>query len=95
MFAALTIVMLAGLAGPLLGYGRRGLVSVVVGELVGGAVLGRTGFGVIDPTIQPLPAFSAIGFAMLMFSAGTHVDIGSPKIREGFVRGASALAVEI
>lgn len=93
MFALLTIVMLAGLAGPLLGYGRRGYVSVVVGELVGGAVLGRTGFGVINPVIQPLPAFSAIGFAMLMFSAGTHVDIGSPKIREGFVRGLSALAV--
>ena len=93
MFALLTIVMLAGLAGPLMGYGRRGYISVVVGELVGGAVLGRTGFGVVDPTIQPLPAFSAIGFAMLMFSAGTHVDIGSPKIREGFVRGLSALAV--
>lgn len=93
MFALLTIVMLVGLAGPLLGYGRRGLVPVVVGELIGGAVLGRTGFGVIDPTVQPLPAFSAIGFAMLMFSAGTHVDIGSPQIREGFVRGLSALAV--
>lgn len=93
MFALLTIVMLAGLAGPLLGYGRRGLISVVVGELIGGAVLGRTGFGVIDPTVQPLPAFSAIGFAMLMFSAGTHVDIGSPQIREGFLRGLSALAV--
>lgn len=93
MFALLTIVMLAGLAGPLLGYGRRGYVSVVVGELIGGAVLGRTGFGVIDPTMQPLPAFTAIGFAMLMFSAGTHVDIGSPQIREGFARGLSALAV--
>ncbi|MBV8526877.1 MAG: cation:proton antiporter [Candidatus Dormibacteraeota bacterium] len=93
MFALLTIVMLAGLAGPLLGYGRRGLISVVVGELIGGAILGRTGFGVIDPTTQPLPAFSAIGFAMLMFSAGTHVDIRSPQIREGFVRGLSALAV--
>ena len=95
MFALLTIVMLAGLAGPLLGYGRRGYVSVVVGELIGGAVLGRTGFGVVDPTVQPLPAFSAIGFAMLMFSAGTHVDIGSPKIREGFVRGLSALALAV
>lgn len=93
MFALLTIVMLVGLAGPLLGYGRRGLVPVVAGELIGGAVLGRTGFGVIDPAVQPLPAFSAIGFAMLMFSAGTHVDIGSPQIRDGFLRGLSALAV--
>lgn len=93
MFALLTIVMLAGLAGPLMGQGRRGLVPVVIGELLAGAVLGRTGFGVIDATTQPLPAFSALGFAMLMFSAGTHVDIGSPQIRAGFVRGLSAFAI--
>ena len=90
MFALLTIVLLAGLAGPLLGYGRRGLVPVVVGELLAGAVLGRTGFGVIDPAQQPLPSFAAIGFAMLMFSAGTQVDIGSRAIRQGFERGVSA-----
>ncbi|MGH7685937.1 MAG: cation:proton antiporter [Candidatus Dormibacteria bacterium] len=90
MFALLTIVLLAGLAGPLLGYGRRGLVPVVVGELFAGAVLGRTGFGVIDAAQQPLPSFAAIGFAMLMFSAGTQVDIGSRAIRQGFERGITA-----
>ena len=93
MFALLTILMLAALAGPLLGYGRRGLVPVVVGELIGGAILGRTGLQVIDPTTQPLPSFSAIGFAMLMFTAGTQVDIGSPQIRSGFSRGVSTLLV--
>jgi Kef-type K+ transport system membrane component KefB len=30
---------------------------------------------------------------MLMFTAGTHVDIGSPAIREGFARGLLALAL--
>lgn len=93
MFALLTILMLAALAGPLLGYGRRGLVPVVVGELIAGAVLGRTGFHVVDATTQPLPSFSAIGFAMLMFTAGTQVDIGSPMIRSGAPRGLSALLV--
>ena len=93
MFTLLAVLMLAGLAGPLLGFGRRGLIPVVIGELAAGAVLGRTGFGVIDPAMQPLPAFGAVGFAMLMFTAGTHVDIGSPAIRQGFVRGAGAFAV--
>ena len=93
MFTLLSVLMLAGLAGPLLGFGRRGLVPVVIGELIAGAVLGRTGFGVIEPAMQPLPAFSAIGFAMLMFTAGTHVDIASPAIRQGFVRGVGAFAV--
>ena len=93
MFAQLTILVLAGLAGPLLAFGRRGLIPVVIGELIAGFVLGRTGFGVVDSATQPLPVLSAIGFAMLMFSAGTHVDIASPAIRQGFARGVLALAV--
>ena len=93
MFATLTVLLLAGLTGPALAIGRRGLEPVVLGELVGGIVLGRTGFGVIDATQQPLPVFSALGFAMLMFTAGTHVDIGSPAIRQGFGRGVLTFAV--
>jgi Kef-type K+ transport system membrane component KefB len=93
MFAQLTILVLAGLAGPLLAFGKRGLIPVVIGELVAGAVLGHTGFGIVDSATQPLPVLSAIGFAMLMFTAGTHVDIGSPAIRQGFARGVLALAI--
>jgi Kef-type K+ transport system membrane component KefB len=93
MFAQLTILVLAGLAGPLLAFGKRGLIPVVIGELVAGFVLGHTGFGIVDSAAQPLPVLSAIGFAMLMFTAGTHVDIGSPAIRQGFARGLLALAV--
>lgn len=93
MFAQLTILVFAGLAGPILAFGKRGLIPVVVGELIAGCILGHTGFGVINAASQPLPALSALGFAMLMFSAGMHVDIGSPSIREGFARGVLALAV--
>lgn len=93
MFAQLTILVLAGLAGPLLAFGRRALIPVVIGELLAGVVLGHTGFGVVNSVAQPFPAFSAIGFAMLMFGAGTHVDIGSPAIRQGFLRGLLALGV--
>ncbi|MBV9525223.1 MAG: cation:proton antiporter [Candidatus Dormibacteraeota bacterium] len=89
----LTVLVLAGLAGPLLSFGARGLVPAVIGELIAGFVLGRTGFGVIDPSLQPLPAFSALGFAMLMLSAGTHVDIGSPAIRQGLIRGLLAFVI--
>src|ERR1700674_64467 len=92
-FVLLTVLMLAGLAGPLLAFGARGLVPVVIGELTAGFVLGRTGFGVIDPGAQPLAAFMALGFAMLMLTAGTRVDIGSPAIRQGFGRGLAAFAL--
>jgi Kef-type K+ transport system membrane component KefB len=93
MFVQLAVLVLAGLAGPVLAGGRRGLVPVVVGELAAGAVLGHTGLGLVDPVAPPLPVFHAIGFAMLMLTAGTHVDIGSPAIRRGFVRGLAAFAV--
>jgi Kef-type K+ transport system membrane component KefB len=93
MFAQLTILVLAGLAGPLLAFGRRGLIPVVIGELFAGFVLGHTGFGVVNSAAQPLPVLGAIGFAMLMFGAGTHVDIASPAIRQGFARGLIALAI--
>lgn len=93
MFVQLAVLILAGLAGPLLASGRGGLVPVVVGELAAGVALGHTGLRAVDPGAAPLPVFRAIGFAMLMLTAGTHVDIGSPAIRRGFVRGLAAFAV--
>jgi Kef-type K+ transport system membrane component KefB len=93
LFAQFTVLVLAGLAGPLLAFGRRGLLPVVVGELLAGIVLGRTGFSVIDASAEPLPVFSAIGFAMLMLSAGARVDIGSASIRQGLRRGLLTFCV--
>src|SRR5579864_9382865 len=93
MFTLLTVLMLAALAGPLLAHSARGPVPVVIGELFAGIVLGRTGIDAVDTAMQPLPTFMAIGFAMLMLNAGTHVDISSPAIRQGFLRGLAAFAV--
>lgn len=93
MFSQLAVLVLAGLAGPALAAVGGGLVPVVVGELLLGVLLGHTGSGSIDANSPPLPEFKAIGFAMLMLTAGTHVDIGSPQIRRGFVRGLATLAI--
>src|SRR5438105_2730047 len=93
MFVQLTILALAGLTGPLLGLLGRGFVPVIIGELIAGVALGRTGAGVIDSSAQPLVAFSALGFAMLMLTAGTRVDIGSSSLRRGIARGLAAFAV--
>src|SRR5262249_59215152 len=93
MFAQLAVVVAAGLLGPLLAAGRRPFAPVLVGELIAGAILGRTGLGIVDPGAQPFPAFYALGFAMLMLGAGTEVDLRSPQLRRGAARGAIALAV--
>jgi len=95
MFTSLTLLVLAGLLGPLLAAGRRPLAPVLVGELIAGAILGKTGLHLIVSTLQPFPAFSAVGFAMLMLQAGNEVDLGSKELRAGAVRGAVALLIAL
>ncbi|HEX3605311.1 MAG TPA: cation:proton antiporter [Candidatus Dormibacteraeota bacterium] len=93
MFGTLTLVVVAGLLGPALAAGRSGRIPVVVGQIAGGVLIGRTGLHLVDPAAQPLPAFHDLGFAMLMLSAGTHIDLRDPGLRRGLPRGALALAV--
>ncbi|MGH2464604.1 MAG: cation:proton antiporter [Candidatus Limnocylindrales bacterium] len=93
MFAMLALVVAASLAGPLLAAGRRQIAPVVVGEIAAGLILGKSGFGWIDPNVVPLPSLSSIGFILLMFAAGSHVDFGSPTFRTGMRRGIAALAL--
>jgi Kef-type K+ transport system membrane component KefB len=95
MFTSVLLLVLAGLMGPLLAAGRKPIVPVLVGELIGGAILGRTGIHLIDPSAEPYPIFAALGFAMLMLNAGNEVDIRSPDLRRGVVRGGLALAVAL
>ena len=70
-----------------------GLVPVVVGELAAGVLVGKTGFGWVDPADQTTAFLAAIGFAMLMFAAGMRVPIRQPGIGRGLRRGALAAVV--
>jgi Kef-type K+ transport system membrane component KefB len=91
-FGILALIVLAGLAGPLLASGRL-VLPVVVGELAAGVAIGTTGTRTIDPT-QPTIAFMAgIGFAMLMFGAGLNVPIRQPGIGRGLRRGLVAALI--
>lgn len=90
MFTALALVVLAGLLGPLLAAGRRPRIPVLVGELIGGILLGRTAFHLVDPAAQPFPAFAALGFALLMFESGTEIDITSRMLRQTAIRAGLA-----
>lgn len=93
MYSTLLVLVLAGLAGPLLSNWRRPLVPVVVGELLGGIVLGRTGIGWIDPSAAAMPAFYGLGFGLLMVTAGQHVDIASPSFRKSLATAGRILLI--
>ena len=90
MFTSLAVVVLAGLLGPLLAVSRRPRIPVLVGELTGGILLGRTGLHLVDPTSQPFPAFAALGFALLMFESGTEIDVSSRPLHDLAVRAGLA-----
>ena len=92
-FGVLSLIVLAGLAGPLVGAGGRIFVPVVVGEILAGVVLGRTGFDAVDPTDPTLRFLGDVGFAMLMFSVGAHVPLRDPRLPESLRGGAVAAAV--
>jgi Kef-type K+ transport system membrane component KefB len=95
VFTSLVLLVLAGLLGPLLAAGRRFRVPVLVGELVGGVILGRTGLHLIDPGAQPFPVFASLGFAMLMFESGAEIDLNSKMVRDTAVRAGLAFLTTI
>ena len=90
-FGQLTLIVLAGLCGPLLSASRRILIPVVVGELLAGVALGTTGAGLVkadDPTISFL---GNIGFAVLMLVAGMHVPLRDRGLMGSLRLGAVAV----
>ena len=80
-FGTLALLVVAGLAGPLLASMPRLRLPVVVGELLVGIVLGRTGLGVLDDTDPTFQLLANIGFALVMFVVGTHVPIRDRAMR--------------
>jgi Kef-type K+ transport system membrane component KefB len=77
-FSTLAVIGLVALLGPLLALPARWHVPVVLGELLGGAALGRTGTGYLHPGDPTFRLLADIGFALVMFVAGTQVPMRAP-----------------
>ena len=90
MFDSLLVIIVAGLVGPLLAAGRRPLIPAVIGELIAGIGLGRSGLGLIDATTPVNGLLFGLGFAMLMLVAGSHVDLRAPGLRASTRAGVIA-----
>ena len=89
-FGTLCLIGLCGFAGPLLATAGKGAVPVVVGELLAGIFLGRTGINAIDPGNPTLSFMAEIGFAMLMFAVGMNVPLRDPGMRGSLGKGATS-----
>ena len=86
-FGILVLIVLAGLGGPLLGVVGRRFIPVVVGEILGGVLVGPAVLGAVDPTNGTISTLGEIGFAMLMLSVGMHLPLRDRRLascaREG------------
>ncbi|HEX2786211.1 MAG TPA: cation:proton antiporter, partial [Ilumatobacteraceae bacterium] len=60
-FAALALVMAAGLVGPLFASAHRFAPPVIVGEIAAGVALGSSGLKWVDPTNPLLNGLANIG----------------------------------
>ncbi len=91
-FGILVVIVLAGLGGPLLGLSGRRFVPVVIGEIVAGVIVGRTGLGTVNPAEPTISFLGEVGFAMLMLTVGMHLPLRDPRLSSS-LRGGAALAV--
>jgi Kef-type K+ transport system membrane component KefB len=90
-FGQLTLIVLAGLAGPLLSSSRKVVVPVVVGELLAGVALGNTGAGLVKANNPTVAFLGNVGFAVLMMVAGMHVPLRNRALLGSLGRGAIAV----
>jgi Kef-type K+ transport system membrane component KefB len=92
-FGVLALIVLAGLAGPLLGAGRKAFVPMAIGEILAGVIVGRTALGAVDPADPTVKFLGDVGFAMLMFTVGAHVPLRDRRLRASLGGGAVAAGV--
>ncbi len=77
-FSFLSLLLITGLAAfvPLLASRfRRFRIPVVVGEILAGMIVGKSGLNLIEPS-QALEFLTIFGFTYLMFISGLEVDFG-------------------
>ena len=85
-FQTLALLVVVGMAGPLLVAVPGLRIPLIIGELVAGIVIGRTGFGIVDTTDPTFTLLADIGFALVMFVVGTHVPVRDATLRSGISR---------
>ena len=86
-FATLALIGAVAVLGPLLALPRGWSLPVVFGELLGGIALGRTGLDAL-PAHDPTFTFLAdLGFALVMFVAGSHVPVRDTRLRAALPAG--------
>ena len=86
-FTMLAVVVAVGLAGPVLALRQGWHIPVVLGELIAGVILGKTGIGYLTASDPRFTFLADIGFGLVMFVAGTHVPVRDDSLRRAIRPG--------
>lgn len=86
-FGVLALICLVALAGPLLALQRFARIPIVIGELLVGLLLGASGLNVVKASDPTFTFLAEVGFALVMFVAGSHVPVRSEAMRAGLAKG--------
>ncbi|MEI6649077.1 MAG: cation:proton antiporter [Actinomycetes bacterium] len=68
-------ILAIGLLGPLLSLPKKYKVPVAVGEILIGVMFGESGLKKVPLHNANLALFASIGFALVMMTVGSHIDI--------------------
>lgn len=95
-FTDLALIVAIGIAGPLLALPKQWRLPVVLGELVAGILLGPTGTTTLHASDPSFTLLADIGFALVMFVAGSHVPVRDPNIKKSIrIGGLRAVGVAV
>ena len=92
-FATLALLVLVGLAGPVLSARRAWRIPVIAGELAAGLAIGSTGFGWVDAAEPTFTLLAQLGFGLIMLVIGSHIPIRDTVVRAAVGRGAAGAAI--
>ncbi len=91
----IALIFTAALLGPALSLLARGAIPVVIGQLLAGVILGKTGLEIVNPDKSDLALLYTLGFVTLMFTVGMNVPLHDPRLRSALGRGARAVAAGV
>ncbi|MCD7102101.1 cation:proton antiporter domain-containing protein [Pseudoclavibacter sp. 13-3] len=93
---AITVV---ALLGPMLSWVTRWRTPVLVGQILGGLLIGGTGLGWVDASDSMFTLLADLGFALTMFVAGSQIPVRNPELRpllwKGLLRAAAVASAAL
>lgn len=92
-FGILTVIVLAGLGGPLLALSEQRFVPIVVGEIIAGILVGPEALSLVDPANTTIAFLGQVGFAMLMLTVGMHLPLRDPRLARSLRSGTLLAAI--